>query len=172
MTFTNKQKIFGILLLAFLLRFLGIFDGLPAVYNSTEYYYAKYALSMGARHSLDPQISNYSVFNPTLFIYPMFYQYLTLIEYVLIFLIGSFFSLFKNSYDFAIQFLISPSVFYIVSRLVNVFASMFTIFIVYKKMSKIFSEQIGYISASTFTVSFYMIISSQQAVSDTWLLLF
>ena len=172
MRFTDKQILFGILLIAFLLRFAGIFDGLPAAYNSTEYYHAKYALSMGARKSLDPQMSNYSINNPRLFIYPMFYQYLTLFQFVLMYLIGNLFSIFKNSYDFAIQFLVSPSIFYLVGRLVNVLVSLFTIFIVYKKMSKIFSEQIGYISATIFAVSFYMITSSQQAVSDTWLLLF
>ena len=99
MRFTNKQILFGLILVAFLLRFPGIFDGLPAVYNSTEYYHAKYAMSMGARQSLDPQISNYDIYNPRLFIYPMFYQYLTLIQYVLIYLAGSIFSIFRNSYD-------------------------------------------------------------------------
>jgi len=172
MKFTNKQILFGILLVAFLFRIPGVFDGIPAAYNSTEYYHAKYAMSMGARQSLDPQISNYDIYNPRLFIYPMFYQYLTLIQYVFIFLGGILFSVFKDSYDFAIQFLVSPSVFYTVGRLVNVIASLFTIFIVFRKMSKIFSEQIGFISAGIFAFSYYMILASQQAVSDIWLLLF
>jgi 4-amino-4-deoxy-L-arabinose transferase-like glycosyltransferase len=172
MRFTNKNLLFGILFIAFLLRFPGIFDGLPAVYNSTEYYFAKYAMSMGARQSLDPQISNYDVYSPTLYIYPMFYQYLILIQYLLIFLVGSLFSVFKNSYDFAVQFLVSPSIFYIISRTVNVLISLLTINVVFKKISKIFTERVGYIAASIFTVSYFMIIASQQAVSDVWLLLF
>jgi len=172
MKFTNKQILFGLILVAFLLRFPGIFDGLPAVYNSTEYYHAKLAMSMGARQSLDPQISNYDVYNPTLYIYPMFYQYLILIQYVLIYLVGSIFSVFKSSYDFAIQFLISPSIFYIVGRFVNILVSLLTIFTVFKKMSKIFSDQIGLISGSIFTLSYFMNIASQQAVSDIWLIFF
>ena len=91
---------------------------------------------------------------------------------MLIFLVGSIFSVFKNSYDFAVQFLVSPSIFYIFGRTVNVLISLFTIFMVFRKMSKIFTEQIGYIAAIIFAVSYYMILASQQAVSDVWLLLF
>ena len=78
MRFTNKHYLYGILLTAFLLRFLGVFDGLPAIYNSTEHFLAKFTLKMAANKTLDPGF----------YIYPSFYQYLLVILYGVYFIVG------------------------------------------------------------------------------------
>ena len=161
-----------ILLMAFALRLPGIFDGLPAVYNSTEYFLSKLALSMGARKSLDPYIQNYAIYTPRLFIYPMFYEYVLLIEYGMLFLIGKIFSVFKDQYDFAVRFLIDPSIFYIVSRLVNLAISVLTIHILYKKMFRLFDKITARFAAIFAVLSYYLILTSQQSISDSWLIFF
>lgn len=91
------------------LRLWGISYGLPAVYNSTEYFLAKHALSLGARHTLEPLF----------FIYPTLYVY---------FLAALFGGLFAGQFllgithspaDFAVQFLINPTAFYLAGRGAN-----------------------------------------------------
>jgi hypothetical protein len=172
MRFTNKQIIFGILLVAFLLRFPGIFEGLPAAYNSTEYYHAKLALSMGARQSLDPQINNYDVYNPRLFIYPMLYQYLVLVQFAVLYIFGNIFGLFKDSYDFAVKFLVDPSIFYIANRLINVLISIATIYSFYTVLRKIYNETIARFASIISAISYYLILASIQSVSDSLILFF
>ncbi len=168
----NKKFLYSILLLAFLLRFPGIFDGLPAVYNSTEYYHAKLALSMGARKSLDPQITNYSIFNPRLFIYPMLYEYMVLAQYVLLFIFGKIFSVFKDSYDYAVRFLIDPSPFYLTNRFFNVLISTGIVFSFYTFLRKIYNEIMARFAAIISAVSYYLILAAIQGVSDSLLIFF
>ena len=98
----NESLIYSLLLFAFFLRLPGVFDGLPAVYNSTEYLLAKTALNLGAQQTLDPGI----------YIYPTFYTYLMFLVYSLYFVLTYPFDVFENTYDFAIEFLIDPSTFY------------------------------------------------------------
>jgi len=167
-----KKKIFWIIVAAFLFRLAGIFDGLPATYNSTEYYHAKLAMSMGARQSLDPQISGYDIFNPRLFIYPMFFQYLTVIEYAVLYLLGLLLGYFKDSYDFAIRFLVEPSIFYITCRFVNVLISTITVYSIYAQLQRIYNEKTALFASSIFALSYFMILASIQSVSDSWLLFF
>ncbi len=59
---TEHRFILSVLGLVVLLRIPAIPDGLPAVYNPTEYFLAKIALSMGARFSPDPLFYMYPPF--------------------------------------------------------------------------------------------------------------
>ncbi|UCF65203.1 MAG: glycosyltransferase family 39 protein [bacterium] len=158
----NNSFIWILLLVAFIIRIPGIFDGLPAAYNSTEYFLAKTALGMGARQSLDPLV----------YVYPTLYAYLLLGLYVIIYVTGMLIGAFSNSVDFAVQFLINPSVFYLTGRTVNVLLSTLTVFIFYSQTRKLFGEASGRFAALTAGLSYYFVFYSRFAVADTLLILF
>ncbi len=107
MNWLNKDR--GRLLILFfvLVRVPHIFYGLPAVFNSTEYLSAKTALGMAARFSTDPLF----------YIYPPMYSNILAVLYGLIYGVQLFFGQIADKYDFAVQFLVDPSAFYIVVRL-------------------------------------------------------
>jgi len=151
-----------LLLVAFLIRLPGIIDGLPAVYNSTEHFLAKIALGMGAGKTIDPGI----------YIYPTLYAYLLLFLFGGLYLGGNLFGYFETSYDFAIQFLIDPSVFYILTRSVNVGLSLATIYLLYRFLKKQFNENTARIAAAFMALSYYMIRFSDFATADTLLIFF
>jgi len=158
----NNAFIWILLLIAFILRVPGIFDGLPAAYNSTEYFLAKTALGMGARQSLDPLV----------YVYPTLYAYLLLGLYVIVYVLGLLSGAFSNSVDFAVQFLTNPSVFYLTGRAVNVLFSVLTVYIFYSQTRKLFGETSGRLAAITAGLSYYFIFYSHFAVADTLLILF
>lgn len=158
----NKHFILILILSAFLLRFVGIFDGLPAAYNSTEYFLTKTALSMGARQSLDPLI----------YIYSTLYEYYLLLLYITMYFSGIIVGVFKNTTDFALQFLIDPSVFYLMGRITNVLISVLTVIIFYRQTRNIFGEITARFAATIAGLSYYFIQFSQYAVADTTLILF
>jgi hypothetical protein len=158
----NHRLTWLLLLLAFLLRFPGIFDGLPAAYNSTEYFLAKTALGMGARHSLDPLV----------YIYPTLYAYFLLFLYVVLYLAGSLAGIFHNSIDFAVRFLVDPSAFYLAGRITSVLFSVLTVYIFYSQTRKIFGEISARFAAVAAAVSYYFVFYSRFAVADTMLIFF
>jgi len=158
---TNRY-IYVIIVVAFLLRIPGIYDGLPAVYNSTEHFLAKIALGMGATKTIDPEI----------YIYPTFYTYFLFLLFSCLYLIGYLLGTFGTIYDFAVRFLIDPTVFYALARTVNVGLSLATIYILYKSLKSHFSEQVATIAAALMAVSFYMIRFSMFATADTLLIFF
>jgi len=104
------------------LRFWSISYGLPATYNSTEYFLVKHALSLGARKTLEPLY----------FIYPTFYLYFLAILYGLYFLIGAVIGWFAGPADFAVQFLLHPEIFYLLGRAVSAVCIITSAVIVYK----------------------------------------
>jgi 4-amino-4-deoxy-L-arabinose transferase-like glycosyltransferase len=158
----NNQFILILLLSVFLLRVVGIFDGLPAAYNSTEYFLAKTALSMGARQSLDPMV----------YVYPTLYTYFLLFIYVIIYVIGNLAAVFNSTIDFAIQFLIDPSVFYLTGRITSVLLSVITVFIFYSHTRKLFSEITARFAGITAGLGYYFGCYSRFAVADTMLIFF
>lgn len=104
------------------LRFWSISYGLPAAYNSTEYFFVKHALSLGARKTLEPLY----------FIYPTFYLYFLAILYGCYFLIGVVFGWFTSTTDFAVQFLLHPEIFYLLGRAVSAVGIITSAVMVYK----------------------------------------
>ena len=103
-----------------------LFEGLPAVYNSTEYFMSKLALGMGARFSLDPLI----------YIYPTLYTYFLLIIYSIFFVTGYAAGLFSHAHDFAMQFLTDPTSIYFTGRLMSACFHLATIVIIYHFVNK------------------------------------
>jgi len=151
-----------LLLIALLIRLPGIMNGLPAVYNSTEHYLAKIAMGMGASKTIDPGI----------YIYPTLYTYLIFLLFGLLYLSGNLFGFFETSYDFAVQFLVDPSFFYILTRSVNIGLSLATIFLLYKILMIHFNQNIARIAAGFMSISYYMIRFSDFATADTLLIFF
>jgi hypothetical protein len=140
--FNYKYIIAGIIFLGALLRFGGIFEGLPAVYNSTEQFLAKYTLKMAANRTLDPGF----------YIYPGLYQYFLLILYGIYYITGLVFGVFRDSFDFAVHYLINPSGLYLIGRILNVCLSIISIWIM--------------------AFSYYILTFSRYAIHESFLIFF
>ncbi len=104
---SERLYVFVLLLAAVLTRAIGITYGLPTTYNSTEYFIAKHALSLGARHTLEPLY----------FIYPTLMTYLTAGLYGMYFFVGFLLGRFPSPDDFALEFLLQPGNFYLLGRI-------------------------------------------------------
>ncbi|NOX38630.1 MAG: glycosyltransferase family 39 protein [Calditrichaeota bacterium] len=109
---------------ALAVRLIGITYGLPVTYNSTEYFIAKHALSMGARHTLEPLY----------FIYPTLFTYLMAITYGMYFFAGLLGGRFHSPEDFALEFLIQPGNFYLLGRLVVAVIFILGLFYAYRAL--------------------------------------
>ena len=160
--FKIDRYLLFLLLITFLSRLPGVLDGLPAVFNSTEYFLAKTVLSMGAAKSIDPGF----------YIYPTLYTYFLLVLYGALYLIGSLLGFFQTQYDFAVQFLVDPSAIYLVSRLVNVLLSLTIILIIYQFLNRVATRFAAKLAAAFMALSLYMIKFSAYATADTILILF
>lgn len=154
--------LFFLLIVAFVIRFPGIVDGLPAVYNSTEYFLAKIALNMGAEKSLDPGI----------YIYPTFYPYLLVSLYAGFYLFGYVFGFFTDVYAFALQFLIDPSGFYMLTRFFNVVLFLLVISILYFFLKRYTGIRIARLAAAMMFLSSHLYQHSCYGTADTLLILF
>ena len=119
---TDRRNILILLMIGLLVRLWGVHYGLPAVYNSTEYFIAKHALSLGARKTLEPLF----------FIYPTFYVYLMVLLYGLLFLLGKIAGIYATSSDFAFQFLTDPTSFYLLGRVFNTIAILLASVVLYR----------------------------------------
>ena len=148
MTILKQYKflIFLILLIA-ALRLPLLFEGLPAVYNSTEYFMAKIALGMGSRASLDPLI----------YIYPTFYAYVLLAIFLFIFVVGYIIGSFNGAHDYAVQFLTDPTWFYFSGRLASLVFSLMTIIFIYNYIRKYRDETHARVAAllAGFSITFF-----------------
>jgi len=152
----------GLLTAALLFRIPAIVDGLPATYNSTEYFLAKIAMNMGANLSLDPGI----------YIYPTLFTYILLFLYTGFYLIGSFFSFFIDVYAFAARFLIDPSGFYLISRIFNVGLFLILLTIVYLFLNRYAGKQIARFAVIIMFLSSYLYRYSCYGTADTLLIFF
>jgi len=160
--FKSDKFIYSLIIGALFLRLPGVFDGLPAVYNSTEYFLSKITLNMAAHFSLDP--SNY--------IYPALYNYFLLIIYGIYFFLGLFYGVFPNGYVFAVQFLVDPSGFYIFARSVNVLISLATVVVIYHFLRRYKGESLARITAIIAVLNLHLIQFSAFATADTILVFF
>ncbi len=133
----DNKYILLILVLGIVFRFWGIWYGLPAAYNSTEYFIAKHALSFGARHTIEPLY----------FIYPTFYIYLITVLYGGYYLLGNIAGYFGGPTDFALQFLLNPTGFYLAGRILNALAVLLAAVILYKTIRFFAEQRIAFFSA-------------------------
>ena len=137
-TENQKIKVFLILivLLSAFLRVWGINWGLPYEYQSEEYKVIKYALRMGGGD-----------LNPHSFEYPSLYYYFILFVYGCYFLLGKFLGSFQSVNDFAQLFVRDPTNFYLIGRSLETLFGIGIIILTYQIGKKIFSRNVGVISA-------------------------
>ncbi|MFQ5641614.1 MAG: ArnT family glycosyltransferase [bacterium] len=128
---------------AFIVRFTGIWYGLPDLFNSDEPFNVANALSFGAKRSLEP----------TYFVYPTLYSYLLLVVYTFYFAAGKLFGAFDGVLDFGLAYFLNPTGLFFIGRLVSVFLGVFTIWLVYRIGERYFSKQAGLLAAALLAAS-------------------
>ncbi|MFZ0388905.1 MAG: glycosyltransferase family 39 protein [Calditrichia bacterium] len=133
----DKHYLIFLLGAALLLRLWGIGYGLPATYNSTEYFIAKQALSLGARQTLEPLY----------FIYPTLYLYLIAGFYGLFYFAGHLMNYFPAPSDFAMQFFADPSLFYLLGRMLNAVLIIIAVLVFYRLLRRWVDEKTALILA-------------------------
>jgi hypothetical protein len=157
----ENRFILGILGFVLVLRIPAITDGLPAVFNPTEYFLAKIALSMGARFSPDPGS----------YIYPPFYSYFLLCLYGCYYAAGRMTGVFPDSEGFAVKFLTDPDMFYIIGRCVSLIFLLLTLWITYRMMLRYGDEKKARIAAGLTAGSITFMHFSASGTSEMLLLL-
>ncbi|MFQ5824193.1 MAG: ArnT family glycosyltransferase [bacterium] len=139
-----KISLLLIISAAFVLRFVGIWYGLPSLYNSDEPLHVINALTYGATKSL----------KPVYFDYPTLYSYFLFVIYGLYFLVGKIFGVFNTALDFGASYFLNPTGLFLVGRFVSVILGITGIWMVYKIGQRFFSKKIGLLSALILALSF------------------
>ncbi len=157
----ESRLIAALLLLALALRLIGITYGLPATYNSTEYYIAKQAMAMGARHSLEPLF----------YVYPTLYIYLIAVMGGILFIGGLILGLFHTPEDFAFQFLVNPTFFYLSGRLLSAAFFLTSLYFLYKTLRFYLTTRLSLVFALFFLFSWNIQFFTFWMVPDGLLIL-
>lgn len=139
-----KKYLWFVLAAAFAMRVLGIWYGLPALYNSDEPFNVVNALSYGAKKSLEP----------TYYVYPAFYSYILLAGYGVYYVLGKFFGAFQTALDFGAAYFLNPTGLFLIGRFLSVLMAVMTIYLVFKIGQRFFSGRTGLLAAIILTLSF------------------
>ena len=140
-----RDKLFLIIVLAALLvRFLGCWYGLPALYNSDEPFNVVNALAYGAKQSLEP----------TYHVYPALHSYLLLIVYGIYFIAGRMVGVFDSTIDFGASYFLDPTGLFWAGRLLSVFLGVATVFVLFALARRFFSKRVAYLAAGLLSLSF------------------
>jgi len=153
---SSKRILFGILLLAVVLRLWGIWHGYPYSYYSDEEHFVKRALSFGSGD-----------FNPHWFHKPAFYMYLLFFEYGLFYLIGKMSGFFHSVNDFAVFYIKNPGPFYVIGRATTTMFSVGSIVFCYLSASQLINRKAGLLSALVLTLSFGHVMVAKDVKADT-----
>ena len=129
---------------AFGLRFIGIWYGLPSLYNSDEPFNVINALGFGAQKTLEP----------IYYVYPTCYSYFLFAIYGLYFLVGKLCGMFGSALDFGASYFLNPTGLFMVGRFTSVLLGTATIGIVYKLGQRFFSKAVGVMAALVLALSF------------------
>ena len=157
----ENRFILAVLTLVFMLRLPALTDGLPAVFNPTEYFLLKIAMSMGVRVSPDPLF----------YVYSPFFSYLLVCLYGGFYLFGTVLSIFPDRASFAVDFLVNPDSFYVIGRCFSLLFMLLTVLVTYKYISRYQNEKHARIAAGlTAAVVTYMAFSA--SVTPETLLIF
>lgn len=152
---TNRPLLL-ILVLAFLLRFWGVWFGLPQKHVVDEQgtvYVTLYAASHQLR--LPTQVHDALL------------TYLLLPIYLVIFLIGVGIGAFKNSQDFLVWYIQDPTVIFLVSRMVSVLAGTISVYFIYKIGKIIFEKETALIAAFFYSITFLAVKEAHYIKQDT-----
>ena len=151
-----------VVLVGLILRAWGINFGLPYQFHQDEPVVINHALGYGTGD-----------LNPHFFIIPPFSSYLVFFGYGIYFLIGKLFGIFNSTQCFAMQFLIDPTWFYLIARIIlGLVPGALNIVLVYLLFRKIFGEKGSLYAASVASFSFLMVANSHYAYTDNLLVSF
>lgn len=141
---SNLRWTLVILSSAFVLRFAGIWYGLPAELNSDEPFNLISALSYGAKKSLQP----------TYFVYPSLYSYFLFFIYGVYFVVGKLLGLWQSALDFGAAYFLNPSGLFLVGRFTSVILGTAAVAVVYRIGARFFSRPIGWLAAGCLALSY------------------
>lgn len=134
----NKSYLILVIIVSFVLRFVGVNWQLPYSYQTEEYKTVNYALKMAATKSL----------NPKFFEYPSLYLYFMLFVYGLLFIIGKILGFYSSAEDFAIKFFNDPTIVYVVGRFFSTFFGGLVVIAAYYLGKMLYNRRVGLISAT------------------------
>ena len=152
----GKHILLCIILIGAVLRVYGIWHGYPHSYYPDEAHFVKRALSFGSGD-----------FNPHWFHKPAFYMYILFFEYGLLFIFGKIVGIWNSVTDFAVYYIKSPGIFYLMGRLTTVIFSLGVIALTYLAAEKIFSRKAAIISGLIVALSYGHIIVAKDIKADT-----
>jgi 4-amino-4-deoxy-L-arabinose transferase-like glycosyltransferase len=141
---SSYKNILLILLAAFVLRFIGIWYGLPSIYNFNESFSVLNALGFGAKLTLEP-IS---------FVYNTFYFYFLFGIFGIYLLFGKAFGVYETAHDLVTAYFLNPTGLFLVGRFVSVVLGVLTVWMAFKIGQRFFSKRIGLFSALILALSF------------------
>lgn len=151
-----------ILLLAFVLRIIGIGYGLPYTYILDETFLVNHALAFGTGD-----------FNPHFFEWPG-----SLLMYVLFFIYGAYFGIgfvagfFKGPEDFALSYIADPTKIYLISRFFIVVTGVAIVYAAYRVGKRMYGSTVGLITAFFLSAAPLLAGVSHFTITDTPLTLF
>ena len=90
--------------------------------------------------------------NPGLFFHASLYFYLISFLYCCLFAVGHVLGWFFSSVDFMMLFLEKPAIFYFISRMVSVLASVGTVYLIYRLGSFLWNKKTGLLAAFLFSL--------------------
>jgi 4-amino-4-deoxy-L-arabinose transferase-like glycosyltransferase len=157
----SKYVLWFIILLAVVLRICCLSHQLPyrSYIEEDEFIYT--ALKYGTGD-----------FNPHWFFHPPLYSYLLFVLYTLYYLLGSLAGWYSGAEDFAFQYVVDPSGFYIIARCLSVFLVIPTLLLLYELARKIYSTRCALVSCVFFAVMPLDVWYSHFGCSEPLLILF
>ncbi|RMF95219.1 MAG: hypothetical protein D6734_06020 [Candidatus Schekmanbacteria bacterium] len=148
--------IFILIVIGLILRLWGINFGLPLKYARPD----------------EDQIVETSIYlftgdyNPHFYYYPHLFIYLNHFLYRIIYYLGYLAGTYENYLDFVKNFIISPSLFFLVPRLFSAFVGTFTIWLTYITARRFYGKEAGIFSSSLLTFAYLHIRDSHFGTTD------
>ena len=140
---THSMFLILIIILGFILRVWGINFGLPDLYGPAEFYTVNNAVSYGGG-SLEPLN----------FAHPPLLSYIIFILYGFYFIVGYILGSFASVHQYAVQFFLNPSPFYLIGRFVSAFIGTLTILLTYVLGKKVFNRKIALLGSLFMAIAF------------------
>ena len=151
-----------ILLFSFFLQVYGINHGLPYHFGHDESLIVESAMRTGLGDLSPPHFG-----------WPgSFHKYILFIVFGTYFILGKLLGIFSGLNDFSTFFLLEPSSFYLIARLVSVFSGIVAILVIYLIANKLYNKRVGLLSSLLLSATFTFINLCQSAKQDVTMVLF